>query len=400
LTRGKTEPFGREKDILIGLKQFATDKQKMYVDNVVEFGSANAAAKHLGVNESTVRGAIKSLKNAAARKGYSPEHDMTSPTADGFKFTGQSVLRDSEGNIKLKWEKTSIDHERQLELMRECIEAMKGDIPLYVPYIKDHINEQNSNLANCHILTDYHLGMMAWHEESGEDWDMKLAEEMIYKWFSMALNQSPNAEVGILANVGDLLHWDGYDAVTPTSKHIVDADTRFQRLCRVAIRVIRRVVDMMLVKYKTVHIKMCDANHDPASESWLREFFHAFYETEPRVEVDTNAGTYYCYEHGLTSLFFHHGHRRKVANVDHVFTAKFREVFGRTKYSYAHIGHLHSRELKETNLMIVEQHRTMAASDAYAANGGWISGREAAVITYHKEFGEVGRISITPEMLK
>ena len=50
--------------------------------------------------------------------------------------------------------------------------------------------------------------------------------------------------------------------------------------------------------------------------------------------------------------------------------------------------------------MVVEQHRTLAAKDAYAARGGWFSGRSANVITYHKQYGEVSRQSISPEMLK
>jgi len=51
-------------------------------------------------------------------------------------------------------------------------------------------------------------------------------------------------------------------------------------------------------------------------------------------------------------------------------------------------------------MMMVEQHRTLAAQDAYAARGGWLADRDAKVITYHKDYGEVGRISITPQMLQ
>jgi hypothetical protein len=49
--------------------------------------------------------------------------------------------------------------------------------------------------------------------------------------------------------------------------------------------------------------------------------------------------------------------------------------------------------------MTVEQHRTMAAKDAYAARGGWMAGRGAPVITYSNRFGEVGRQVYTPEMV-
>ena len=63
------------------------------------------------------------------------------------------------------------------------------------------------------------------------------------------------------------------------------------------------------------------------------------------------------------------------------------------------MGHLHSVDVKETNLMLVEQHRTLASPDAYASKGGWISGRDAKVITYHKEYGEVARATISAKML-
>ena len=181
---------------------------------------------------------------------------------------------------------------------------------------------------------------------------------------------------------------------------MLDADTRFQKLVRVAIRVLRQVIDMLLSKHQRVHVLMAEGNHDMASSVWLREWFAVLYENEPRITVDRSPDPYYCYEFGQTALYFHHGHRRKPANVSDVFVAKFRYVFGRTKHSYAHMGHLHHVDIKENNLMTVEQHRTLAAADAYASRGGWISGRDAKVITYHRQYGEVGRLTISPDMLK
>ena len=48
--------------------------------------------------------------------------------------------------------------------------------------------------------------------------------------------------------------------------------------------------------------------------------------------------------------------------------------------------------------MYVVQHSTIVARDAYAARGGWMSERTMKAITYHSIFGEVGRITVTPEM--
>ena len=128
--------------------------------------------------------------------------------------------------------------------------------------------------------------------------------------------------------------------------------------------------------------------------------FAAFYENEPRVTTDFNPDPYYNFNWGKVCLFYHHGHKRNLKNIDTVFVAKFKEAFGTSRHVYAHTGHLHHDKVNETNLMTIEQHRTLAAKDSYASRGGWMSGRDSKVITYHKEFGEVHRSTINPDMLK
>lgn len=373
-----------------------TDHQRKCVKAYIETGGSRTAAAKLGLDDSYMRRLLRIVRTKAAKAGYSPEHDLKTPVPDGFKLKGASTLYDADGNKRLQWIKSSADDERQIELMREAVEAMCDNLPREKP--RKPPAKTIASLCNCFILTDFHLGMLSWHEETGADWDIKIAEDLMVDWFAAAIAQSPQADTAVFAQLGDLLHWDGLDAVTPTSKHVLDADTRFQKLVRVAIRAIRRVVGMLLDKHRFVHVVMAEGNHDPASSIWLRELMSALYEDEPRINVDKSPDPYYHFEWGETALFFHHGHRRKPTNVDSVFAAKFRDVFGRTKFAYAHLGHMHHVHAIETPLMIVEQHRTLAAPDAYASRGGWISGRDAVAITYSKDFGEVSRIRVGPKM--
>ena len=169
---------------------------------------------------------------------------------------------------------------------------------------------------------------------------------------------------------------------------------------RVAIRVIRQIISMLLEKYKKVTVIMAEGNHDPASSVWLREMLNSFYEDEPRLVIDTNPDPYYCITFGKNCLFYHHGHKRGIKNIDNVFVGKYKKEFGASEYVYGHIGHLHHTKMIESNLMILEQHRTLAAKDAYASRGGYMSGRDAKVITYHKIYGEVGRQTININMIK
>lgn len=382
-----------------GLKQFAvTDRQIEILDAFIEHGSYRKTANALNIAKGTVQNVIDRLKQKAAKQGYSPEHDMTHIAPDPFIVRGVSTYYNKDGKPSGQWVKTRIDDSKLESIMREAIEALKEDIPRLQPIPQTF--HTNPNLCNTYVITDYHMGMLAWHEECGEDWDLKIAENLIVKWFEQAIAQSPNAEQAVFAQLSDFLHFDGMEPVTPASKHLLDVDTRFAKLVRTAIRVLRQVIDMLLHKHKHVHVLMLDANHDPVSQIWLREWFAVLYENEPRITVDTNPSPYNAFEWGNTALFFHHGHKRKVTNVSEVFVAKYREMFGRTKYAYAHTGHLHSIDVKENNLMVVEQHRTLAPADAYAARGGWLSGRDAKVITYSTQYGEVSRITINSDMLK
>jgi hypothetical protein len=316
---------------------------------------------------------------------------------EGFALKRDSAYLDGEGRRVGGWMISEPSYEAALVAMRAAAAGFRDELPRASPVATPSNTE--AELLNLYAVTDAHFGMLSWREETGADYDLDIAEKLLLDWFAAAIDLAPAADTAIFAQIGDLLHYDGFESKTPTSGHILDADSRLPKVIRVVIRTLRRVVGMLLKKHSHVHIIMADANHDPASEAWLREMFAAFYDDEPRVTVDSSSSTYYGYQHGDVSLFVHHGHKRKVGNVDSVFAGKFREMYGKTKFSYAHLGHLHSDELRSTNLMKVERHETLAAPDAYASNGGWISGRSAKVITYSKRHGEVARLTLSPGMV-
>ena len=315
-----------------------------------------------------------------------------------LSITGKSTLRDGNGKTIIEWTKTNIKEEEKLRVLKEVIKTLKEDITPTIPIDKPKLFKGNK-LCNQYTLTDFHFGMMSWAAETGGNWDMKIAEDTLTNFFKISIKQSPDANEAIFAQIGDFLHWDGLDAVTPAHRNILDADTRFAKLVRVVIKVIRRVIKMLLEKYQKVTLIMAEGNHDPASSVWLREMLASFYENESRLIIDTNPDPYYCIVWGENCLFYHHGHKRNVANIDTVFVSKFKKEYGSAKYVYAHLGHKHHDQVRETNLMLVEQHRTLASKDAHASRGGWGSDRDSKVITYHKNYGEVARLTININML-
>lgn len=371
-----------------------------YEEKIKHYGSYRKAAKALNIPKTTLQNRVAKERlglpdGPTLDKEGDKKHSIV---PDGYGIKGTSTMYDADGVPRMQWVKTHIDP----AVMAEIMETMRAEFAESLPRADPDMTvptAEYKDLLTTYILTDYHLGMLACSEETGADWDIKIAEDMLVKYFRYAVKMSPASDTAILANIGDFLHFDGMLPVTPTSKHVLDADTRFQKLIRVAIRAMRLAVSILLEKHKHVRILHATGNHDESSAAWLRECFNVFYENEPRVTVDTRPDPYYCFEFGNTSLFFHHGHKRKVGNIETVFAGKFREIYGRTKYSYAHMGHFHSSEVKESNLMIIEQHRTLAAADAYSSSGGWLSGRSACAITYDREYGERSRVIVPAELL-
>ena len=380
-------------------KEWATPKQAEAIDAVLKHGTARAAAKALGITQSNVSEKIKLARKKAARNGYAPEHDMTRPVPDGFITKGVSTYYDRDGKAAGQWVKSSIDQDRQRELLEQWVESVSADIPRLKPLPAPEV-KLNDRLLNMHVITDYHFGMLAWHREGGANWDLAIAEQMLIKAFRHMIQTSPPAESCVIAQLGDFLHFDGLLPVTPASGHVLDADGRFPKIVDVAVRASRAIIDLALQKYKHVHLVWAEGNHDTAGSSKDRVWLAALYENEPRLTIDQSAKPYYVHQFGKTMLGFHHGHLAKPSQLPGIFAAEFAPIWGATEYRYAHCGHLHHKhELRDYPGMTVDQHRTLAAKDAYSSRHGYASPRSADTITYHCEFGQCWSSTTSPEMV-
>lgn len=361
-----------------------------------EYGSVTEAARQIGIARTTMSDRLKRARDRF-QSGEALKGDIDSRIAEGFRPKGYSHLTRTETG-ELIWLKADVDREKALQALKDAIGAMQEDIPPARPVPPPAA--VNADLCNLFTFTDYHLGCLAWHAEGGNDWDLAIAEQTLLGAMGAMVAQSPKAHTAVINIQGDFLHTDGKVPVTPAHGHILDADSRFPKIRRAAIRLIRALVAMALQSHAEVRLIIAEGNHDEESAGWLADCFAVHYELEPRVTVDDAVLPFYCFEWGETMLGVHHGHKVKNEQLPLLFASQFPEAWGRTKRREIHCGHRHHRDEKEYNGVTVIQHPTLAARDAYAARGGWIADRAAQAITYHRKWGQVGRVSICPEMLQ
>ena len=381
-------------------RPYATERQTDHLNYLKSEGSQIKAAKKLGISKRALERSLKSLRERAAKRGYDPDSNLTHPVPDPFFVKQFTHSFDAEGNVKQCWIKGEVDKERMLAMVETTLNTFSQDIKRAKPIPTP--KQSKSDLLNVYTITDFHLGMLAWHKEGGDDWDLNISKNILIAAFSEMIANSPKAESCIINQLGDFLHSDSILPVTPSSGHILDQDTRYDKLVETSLTLLRTLVDMSLAAHKNVHLLCAEGNHDTSSSSWLRHSFNALYEKEPRVTVETSPSPYYVFEHGNTMIGFHHGHKKKLSTLPQFFASKFYKEWGRCKYRYGHSGHYHHEkvlDVNEDNGMKWTQHPTLTAKDAYSSRAGYISDRSCISFTYSKEYGERYSSYVRPEML-
>jgi hypothetical protein len=386
-------------DALDLLPYAKTERQREVLESLARtLNSVNTAAE-IGSTFSSVCATYRKVKTRAALQGFAPEHDYTRTVPEGFTVKGVSTYYNKEGEVKGQWVKSNADNERRAELAREMVEAICADIPALAP-LPPPTGEQKEDLLNVYTMTDSHIGMLAWGRESGKDWDLKIAEETLTGCFADMVRRAPVAKSCVIAQLGDWMHYDSLSPVTPTSGHILDADSRAGKMVSVACRVLRSLVDMALAHHETVYLLIAEGNHDMFGSLMMRTMFRMMYENEPRVQLIESENPYYAMQFGSVMLAWHHGHKKGLdASTAMFIVSQYPKIFGDTIYRVMFFGDKHHRAVKEMAGITLEQMGTLAANDAYATRGGWKSDQYAEAITYHRELGEAGRIRSTPAMI-
>jgi DNA repair exonuclease SbcCD nuclease subunit len=162
----------------------------------------------------------------------------------------------------------------------------------------------------------------------------------------------------------------------------------------------RQCITSALQKHKTVRVINVVGNHDDTGALWMSVALRHTYENEPRVSIDRSPAAFHYIEHGKVLIGTHHGHSCRAERLPGVMAADQAEAWGRTKYRYWFLGHVHHQSVKEYAGVTVESFNTLTAKDAYAAFGGYRAQQNMKCIVMHDEYGEVARHTVNPDMLK
>lgn len=381
------------------VKEYATETQRRYIDAVNEHGSVRAAADALGLHHSTVGKSIQAAERKAALSGVAPDSDMTHAVPEPFVVKGVSTYYDKDGNRAGQWVKSRVDEGKLAETVRAFVEDLVKDakgLSQEVPAPEIC----NADLMAAYPIGDPHFGMYAWKDEAGADFDSDIAERLTKGAIDRLVASTPDAEVGVVIPLGDLMHADDSKNRTPQSGNTLDVDTRHQKVMRVALRAIKHCIYRALEKHKSVIVRIVKGNHDPQASFAIALALSEHFCNNERVVVDLSPSAFWFFKFGKVLLGVTHGDTAKGRDLLGVMAADRPEDWGQTKFRYFFHGHLHESGKKEMPGLLVEWFRTLAPADAWAAGEGYRSGRDMCAIVFHKNFGEVERHRCDVAMLE
>jgi hypothetical protein len=382
-----------------------------------EHGSTSAAARALGLPVETMRNRVR----VAAQRGMllevkpaMPGFRISQVTSDpegkpvsvqqkpepgeqfempkGHVLKGLSSLLDAEGNTVLEWRKTKIGEFDPLALAESLKEAFKDYEP--AAPVAPTFEAGNDDLLTVFPANDWHIGMFAWGKEVGENWDLKIAERVIGASVEETIARSPVSGHAIVLGGGDLLHADNKENQTARSGHVLDVDGRYPKVVDAATRLMVRTVDAALRRNSHVTVRILPGNHDEHTAVAIAYFLLAWYRNEPRVTVDVDPSLFFWFRFGAVLLGATHGHTVKIKDMPGIMAHRRAEDWGATKFRYVHGFHLHhsAKVATEGNGVICEIHQAPIPQDAWHYGAGFLSGRSLQTITYHREYGEIGRV--------
>lgn len=330
--------------------------------------------------------------------GARPERGIESaiidPLQPGHTYKRVSTLTDANERVILQWKiatQENEDREKREKWLLDAIGSLAEKWPVREPVALESPSDED---LMCVIpMGDPHFGMYSWAAETGDDYDLQLAQQYHCTAMKALVDSAPPAARGLLINLGDFFHMDNSANQTLRGHHQLDVDTRWPKVIRSGVHATVWLINYMLTKFGGVDAWMVPGNHDPHSAFMLQLALSLYFKDEPRVKVADVAGLFYYLRFGDNLIASTHTHTIKDrGTLGEIMAADRKEDWGATEHRFWYCGHVHHDSMIETRGgVVVETMRTLAGKDKFAAESGYRSGRDMKCDVYDRKDGRIQR---------
>jgi predicted phosphodiesterase len=244
-------------------------------------------------------------------------------------------------------------------------------------------------------LFDQHLGKLAWGEETGENYDIKIASERFFSTAKTLIDRSLGVGFDkIIFPIGnDFFQFDGMHSET-TKGTRVDSDIRWKKLFQVGVKLTRQVLDYAS-QFADIDVILVQGNHDNTMSFYLFETLRGWYDSNPNIHIDKDIKTRTYRQVGVNLLGFTHGDKEK-DNIYRIMQQEARELWGKTLYSEWITGHYHKNFMDEKQGVTKRVVGSLTGTDAWHYESGYVGSLKAGQALIYNE-NQLGPLAILYE---
>lgn len=300
----------------------------------------------------------------------------------------------------------------KIELRRRVSRAVETGAEELLRRIRSHSPKypklgKPSRVTDGHLLEiglyDVHFGKLAWHMETGQDYDLAIAERVYMEAGRRLMSCANGYPISrIVMPIGqDFFHVDNLESKT-TAGTPQDADGRYGKIFATGAMACVRLIEEM-VQVAPVDLILVAGNHDTLVSYHLAMFLHAWFRNCDRVSIDVTKTltTRKYYPFGPVVIGYTHSDKEKIASLPAIMLHEARELMATRRTLEIHTGHRHkASEHVYTNTdtyaggVRVRTLPSLSATDAWHAASGYVGAMRAAeAYLWSERSGYVGHFS-------
>jgi len=218
---------------------------------------------------------------------------------------------------------------------------------------------EDSNQRLLLNLADAHFG----NGDTIRDLVLGLVDEVIERSHSRKFKEI------VFINFGDLLHTDNYAGQTTSGTQVGkrgEHPSIWKDAAETMIIAIEKLSEICPVKYVTI----C-GNHDKIASYTIGQALEYYFKSNLNVSFDTDFEDRKYYVFGNSLFGFCHGDLPN-KNIPSLLQREAREQYGKTKYAYMLLGHVHHTSIKDSDGVIVSYLPSVTPSDEWHRGQGYV----------------------------
>lgn len=243
--------------------------------------------------------------------------------------------------IDLYQTKLTVKPKNQIELTIDDIDKYFMTHDNSIPYERLTVPEYETDGDTLVIkVPDLHIGLLAWRNECGEDYDLKIAKSNFLSCITdvrRRCEEKPLKKI-IIVTLGDVLHTDN-DKQTTEHGTFQQTDGRLGKIIECAESMLVQAIEM-LKEVAPIKYIYTSGNHDRFTGYMLAKMIENRYLNDENIEFDTAQNPFKRELIGNTLCCFHHGDAPK-KNIDECVYTQCKDLISYAKWIEINVGHLH-----------------------------------------------------------